>query len=144
MSDKEIKPHKQLGDKETYTSSPRAILYMAGVIAFLATVSTVGGYFKYKRYQTEQIQNRKDAQTEMKLIDQRTDIAPRAYTGVMFFSKTDQTNRADAVMHYATRNPETMEKLRLLKLGEKRKVSEWKGLVADKYIKNYSWSELSK
>ena len=112
--------------------------------AFLATVSTVGGYFKYKRYQKEQIQNRKDAQTEMKLIDQRTDIAPRAYTGVMFFSKTDQTNRADAVMHYATRNPETMEKLRLLKLGEKRKVSEWKGLVADKYIKNYSWSELSK
>lgn len=127
-----------------YNINPRVIAIGVGVVAALLAVSTVGGYFKYKRYQREQLQAQKDAQTEMTLIDQKSDISPQAYTGVMFFSKGDQTNHADAVMHYATRDPDAMEKLRLVKLGEKKKVSEWKGIVADKYIKNYSWSELEK
>ena len=125
----------------------RFAILCSGILATLLVVSTAGGYFKYKRHQREQLQAQKDAKIEMTLIDQKSEISPRAYTGVMFFSKSGQTNHADAVMHYATRNPDAMEKLRLVKLGETRKVSEWKGIVADKnyrYVKNYSWSELEK
>lgn len=138
---------QQETQKRLNKTPPFVVLYMVGILATLATVSTVGGYFKHKRYQKEQLQAQKDAQTEMTLIDQKTEISPRVYTGVMFFSKGDQTNHADAVMHYATRNPAAMERLRLVKLGEKRKVSEWKSIVADKnyrYVKNYSWSELER
>ena len=131
----------------TYKAGPRVMLFMAGVVAFLAAVSTVGGYFKYKRYQWQQAQDKKDAKTEMTLIDQKTDITPRAYTGVMFFSKTEQTNHADAVLHYATRDPDAMERIRHVKVGEKKKVSEWKGIVTDKYhkyVKSYEWSEIER
>ena len=127
--------------------NPRFAILCSGILATLLAVSTAGGYFKYKRHQREQLQAQKDAQTEMTLIDQKTDISPRAYTGVMFFSKSGQTNQADAVAHYATRDPDTMERIRHVKLGETKKVSEWKGILADRdyrYVKNYSWSELER
>ena len=142
-----IEADKKMEEFKAVKSDRRVVLYMVGALTLMAAFSTLGGYFKYKRYQKERIQAEKDAKTEMTLIDLKTDITPRACTGVMFFSKTDQTNRADAVMHYATRDPDAMERIRHVKLGERRKVSEWKGIVMDqdyRYRKNYSWSELEK
>ena len=142
---KEIEIRERLPEyNKNYKASPRAILFMAGIMATLAAVSTVGGYFKYKRYQREQIQAEKDAQTEMTLIDMKGNVTGNGYAGLMFFSRTGNTNHADAVMHYGTINPAMYETIRHLKIGEKRKVAEWKGLVADKYVKRYSWHELER
>ena len=128
-------------------TSPRLVLYMMSIVAFVVAASAASGYFKYKRHQQAQIQAEKDAKTEMTLIDFKRNWNARGEAGVMFFSKSDQTNRADAVAHYATHDPEVMERMRHIKLGEKRKVSEWKGIIADKdyrYVRNYSWSELER
>jgi len=141
------KQETQKLDEALNKTNWRMTLYVVGALAFLAAASTAGGYLKYKRYQWRQIQAKKDAQTEMTLIEQKTDITPKAYVGVMFFSKTGQTNHADAVMHYATRDPDAMERIRHVKVGEKKKVSEWKGIVTDrhdKYVKNYDWSEIER
>ena len=142
-----VETDKKIKEFKAVKSDRRVVLYMIGALTLMAAFSTLGGYFKYKRFQKERIQAEKDAKTEMTLIGQKTNISPRACSGVMFFSKTDQTNHADAVMHYATRDPGAMERIRHIKLGERRKVSEWKGIVTDKdyrYVKTYSWSELEK
>ena len=124
--------------------SPRLVLYMASVVAFLVAASTTAGYFRYKKHQREQIQTQKEGQTEMTLIDMKGNVTGNGYVGLMFFSRTGDTNRADAVMHYGTINPAMYETIRHLKIGEKRRVAEWKGLVEDKYIKRYSWHELER
>ena len=80
----------------------------------------------------------------MTLIDMKGNVTGNGYAGLMFFSRTGDTNRADAVMHYGVVNPAIYETIRHLKIGEKRKVAEWKGLVADKYVQRYSWHELEK
>jgi len=125
-------------------NSPRMMAYL-GTIA-VVVISGVAG-LAYLRDQTEKhaaLQNEKDKQTDMTLIGMEKNVTGRGYAGLMFFSKSGQTNRADAVMHYATIDPNVMENVRHLKLGDKKKVAEWKGLVEQKYIKSYSWYELTK
>ncbi|MDY6408178.1 MAG: hypothetical protein SPL08_05725 [Pseudomonadota bacterium] len=124
--------------------SARCTLLALGILAGLVAVSSVGGYLKYKRYQEERDQADQDERVDMTLIDHQKGVAPRACVGVMFFSKTGQTNQTDAVMHYATCDLNVVEKLRHLKLGEKKKVAEWKGLVTDKHMKTYSWTEIER
>ena len=146
---KEIKKrHKDRQNLQTTEksgkASPRVVLYLAGIWVSLFAVSMAGGYFKYKRYQKQQIQAEKDKQTEMTLIGMEKNVTSRGCAGMMYFSKSGQTNQTDAVMHYATIDPNVIEKVRHLKLGEKKKVAEWKGLVERKYIKGYSWHELTR
>ena len=125
-------------------SSPRVKVYLGAIAA--ATIMGIAG-LAYLRDQTEKQvarQNEEDKQTDMTLIAMEKNVTGRGYAGLMFFSKSGQTNQADAVMHYATVDPNVMEKVRHLKLGDKKKVAEWKGLVEQKYIKGYSWHELTK
>ena len=80
----------------------------------------------------------------MTLIGMEKNVTGNGYAGLMFFSRTGATNQTDAMMHYVTIDPNIIERVRHLKLGDKKKISEWKGLVEQKYIKGYSWHELTK
>ena len=129
---------------ELVKNSPRA-LGCLGAMAAVVIAGTAG--LAYLKNQTEKqalLQDEKDKQTDMTLISMEKNVTERGYAGLMFFSKSGQTNHADAVMHYATIDPNVIEKVRHLKLGDKKKVAEWKGLVEQKYIKGYSWHELNR
>ena len=124
--------------------SPRAMAYLGAVAAVVITGIAGLAYLKNQAEKYAASQDAKDEQTDMTLISMEKNVTERGYAGLMFFSKSGQTNHADAVMHYATLDPNVMEKVRHLKLGDKKKVAEWKGLVKQKYVKGYSWHELNR
>ena len=138
------KNEQQKYDEIWNKANRRVTMYAVGMLAILAGLVATCEYFRYKKQQWAQIQAEKDKQTEMTLIGMEKNVTSRGCAGMMYFSKSGQTNQTDAVMHYATIDPNVIEKVRHLKLGEKKKVAEWKGLVERKYIKGYSWHELTK
>ena len=142
---KQIKQRREMATLEpAILNSPKAKVFVGAIAAVV--VSGIAG-LAYLRDQTEKyaaLQDEKDKQTDMTLIAMEKSVTGRGYAGLMFFSKSGQTNHTDAIMHYATIDPNVIENVRHLKLGDKKKVAEWKGLVEQKYIKGYSWHELTK
>ncbi|MBR6411715.1 MAG: hypothetical protein IKS41_00955 [Alphaproteobacteria bacterium] len=131
-------------DEQIFKASPRAWVFLGSiVVGLLVSLSVAESIRRTKKYQAK-IDAERDKVTDTTLIDIKGNVTSSGYAGLMFFNHTGHTNQADSVMHYVTVNPQVYEEIRHLKIGEKRKVSEWKGLVEDKYIKRYSWHELTK
>jgi len=153
MSSDNIKEHTKeeremtTSDSEIFKgikSSPCPIAYSGAVAAVVILGIAALFYLKNQTKKQVAMQEEKDRQTDMILIGMEKSVTEKGYAGLMFFSKSGQTNQTDAMMHYATIDPNVIEKVRHLKLGEKKKIAEWKGLVEQKYIKGYSWHELNR
>lgn len=117
----------------------------------LAALCVFTGYNSVKhsiqegRQKAEQAQ--KDKKTSAVLIEKKESVTTTGYAGLMFFDTDGQTNTAEAVVHFVTRTPEKMEKMRRLKTGDMRRVSDWKNLFFEEsqpYTNVKNWIELKR
>ena len=82
---------------------------------------------------------------EAKLIAQKETAthSKQLNAGELYFDLDGTTNTAEAIVNYHTICPHTAEAVRQMKIGDIRKVSEWKKTLSHScWERHYEWREL--